>query len=976
MQADVWVMSVEGGSPVRITNMPGRVMGPVWSADSRMIAFTRLVGLYQGDLDTPVEGRELGIVTLSDDYRPVGPPTMIGLPLSSDDFIAGWSLGDQIGVVLKTSVHKAIYTVPVSGGIATQVGPESSRSPSWSPDGRSIFYRDDTAVFRVPAEGGQASLVPINGLQVAGMNFDVSADGTRIVLQAKMKGGSGIRLWVVSVDGGKPVQVGYDTLSAYVPCWSPDGKWIAFSGEDESLGLIPASGGKVRQLLPPSDSCYVLGTMAWSPDGQKIAYPYLHQDSSVTISVIPFEGGDPVDLAEIQRDDYCFCVAWSPDGKHLAYPSSNETSGAIWVLPLDSGKPFKLQTGLDLEEIYHVDWSPDGEKIVFSAYWDAKTSFWLIDNFLPLSQPAEPEPPTEPESKGMTVRMVWLGDKVDGSGKVSPDGEFLPFIDWETGNLAIRWLDNAETQYLIDSGQNRDYSSYADDPIPSPDGELIAFTWYSCCHDESGADHWSGDLCLIRPDGSDLRVLVDCGHNSELYAMSFSPDGSLIAASFYDSTANNIALVSTDDGSVRVLKKLGNKVTFNPPCFSADGQYLAYDLTVEGKPDNVDIFLLAIDGSGEIPLIQHPADDQLLGWVPGSNSFLFLSNRSGNWDVWHAETENGKLVNEPRLLRRDIGNIRPLGFTQDSTFYYWAWSIYGTTLVARIDSITGRIVGSFEEALSGSNGPQYWSPDGEYVAYKSMHEATSMRYGWVTKLHVRSTSTGDDRVLASQFDWMFSGLNWSPGGRYLLVRGWNAEGFLKSGLPYCLGIIDVEENTDTIIVQNISAGSSGGAWSADGRSIYFVNYDSLINLDLTSGQQGILFKESDLHSWLSLSPDGNRLLVGARRGGCDCLFVLTISSGESKEIFRSTNCDVSQKMRWSYEWMPDGQFVLLRTSSGTSGPSTLWRIPVDGDNPEKMLYSDDQLRGLSIHPDGQQISVSRVKSEGEIWVMENFLPED
>lgn len=37
-------------------------------------------------------------------------------------------------------------------------------------------------------------------------------------------------------------------------------------------------------------------------------------------------------------------------------------------------------------------------------------------------------------STGPTVRQVWAGSEVDVEGAVSPDGQYLTYVDWETGD--------------------------------------------------------------------------------------------------------------------------------------------------------------------------------------------------------------------------------------------------------------------------------------------------------------------------------------------------------------------------------------------------------------------------------------------------------------------------------------------------------------------------------------------------------------
>ena len=55
----------------------------------------------------------------------------------------------------------------------------------------------------------------------------------------------------------------------------------------------------------------------------------------------------------------------------------------------------------------------------------------------------------------------------------------------------------------------------------------------------------------------------------------------------------------------------------------------------------------------------------------------------------------------------------------------------------------------------------------------------------------------------------------------------------------------------------------------------------------------------------------------------------------------------------------------------------LYRIPAQGGEPEKLgLEMSGFIINLSAHPDGRHIAFSSSEqSIGEIWVMENFLPE-
>ena len=54
---------------------------------------------------------------------------------------------------------------------------------------------------------------------------------------------------------------------------------------------------------------------------------------------------------------------------------------------------------------------------------------------------------------------------------------------------------------------------------------------------------------------------------------------------------------------------------------------------------------------------------------------------------------------------------------------------------------------------------------------------------------------------------------------------------------------------------------------------------------------------------------------------------------------------------------------------------TLWKISMDGGDPVKLKGSQELLKGLNLHPNGQQIAYHTWRSEEDVCVMENFLPE-
>ena len=64
---------------------------------------------------------------------------------------------------------------------------------------------------------------------------------------------------------------------------------------------------------------------------------------------------------------------------------------------------------------------------------------------------------------------------------------------------------------------------------------------------------------------------------------------------------------------------------------SPDGRYIAYDFPQAEEGPERDIFLLASDGSREVPLVRHPAHEAGPMWTPDGSRVLFFSDGCGGW---------------------------------------------------------------------------------------------------------------------------------------------------------------------------------------------------------------------------------------------------------------------------------------------------------------------------------------------------------
>ena len=393
-QTDVWVVPSSGGSPVQVSNCPsGQTRSPVWSPDGEMIVFN-----FEPGRDST--SKELWIVPIAENGKPLAPPSKIELPLETLHMVAGWTSDNKIGLQLMNPMHNAVYTVPASGGKAVQISPAGwPENPRWSPDGKRIYFRDardepPPFIASVPAGGGEIAVIPLRSDRrvyeaAPGGGNDISPDGKKLVFS----GGVRVRkdnkisyevdIYTMPIEGGEPIKITKSPGQDRFPCWSPDGKSIAFIRYSEppknesylmNICIVSGEGGEVKQITSESDNVY-WACIDWSPDGESIAY--FSKDK--TIRVIPADGGEPRVIAHVNKLSNHAELAWSPDGKKLAYTCE----GKIWIIAPDGGEPVEVKTGMSAEAA-KIDWSPDGEKIAFTHWTGGDHELWLMENFMHL----------------------------------------------------------------------------------------------------------------------------------------------------------------------------------------------------------------------------------------------------------------------------------------------------------------------------------------------------------------------------------------------------------------------------------------------------------------------------------------------------------------------------------------------------------------------------------------------------------------
>jgi Tol biopolymer transport system component len=454
----------------------------------------------------------------------------------------------------------------------------------------------------------------------------------------------------------------------------------------------------------------------------------------------------------------------------------------------------------------------------------------------------------------------------------------------------------------------------------------------------------------------------------------WSPDGrDILAATFYPDK-HEWTLVSVADGSARPLRTF-TATTALDGRFSPDGLYVAYSRTT-GKggnsPRTRDVFLLSLETSREIPIVENLADDALLEWLRDGRGILFASDRAGTIDMWTIQIENGQPKGGPTLVRRSIGPITPLGLTKAGAFYYRTPSSFMDVYTASLDPKTGNVTGPLKKEplpWEGHNRWSDWSPDGKRLAYVSTRPTVvgPFQPGTAREFIVCVYSADTGSVREYRLEKVFLGPHWSPDGRQLYVAASNMDG---------RGIyrLDVESGEFTPF---LFAGENLGVRyfqvSADGNWIVYNRNNTILLRDAGTGGEKELDRASLSPAALALSRDGSRLAVMRVDKTTKALKAMQFPDGTPKEIQRLREKEGASEVALS----SDGRFIYYSDVAPDGGSAwRLWRVPADGGTPQDTgLVVPNYFEQLTVHPDGLRLTFDTPTinpERSQVWVMENF----
>ncbi len=347
---DIWRVRPVGGPPERITRHVSRVTYPVF-LDGRTLMY--LAGdpeasgswLYSIDVERRIPHR---LNSGLERY------TSLAASTKSRRLVATLTLSDQTFwrlPIMRSAPATQMEQIPLTtnAGRGPRFGPDFLLYVSVTGAGESIWKL---------AHGTSTWLWRGEGAEIFGSPA-VSPDGRLVAFSVRQHAQT--LLYVMQADGANVRVVAGSLHLQGAPAWTPDGQSLTTAADDHGithLVRVPIDGRPPVALVKEFSI-----DPTWSPDGRFVVYSGPDADANSPVKAVTAEGvAHPVPIPALTRG--ARHMAFLPGGQALMFLRGNMQHKELWLIDLTTGAERQLTNLAPDFDVRDFDISPDGREVV------------------------------------------------------------------------------------------------------------------------------------------------------------------------------------------------------------------------------------------------------------------------------------------------------------------------------------------------------------------------------------------------------------------------------------------------------------------------------------------------------------------------------------------------------------------------------------------------------------------------------------
>ncbi|MGW8124048.1 S41 family peptidase [Roseivirga echinicomitans] len=513
----------------------------------------------------------------------------------------------------------------VSVGLFAQTAPNWLRYPVISPDGATIVFTFKGDLYKVSANGGDASQLTFHESHDFMPVF--SKDGKTIAFASDRYGNFDV--FTMDIRGGEANRITFHSNDEQPFSFSHDNKSVLFGalrqdlaesrqyphGSQSELYSVPVEGGRVDQVFTlPAEYVQV------SKNGNQMVYHdkkggenefRKHQNSAITRDIWVYDK---------KADTHKMITTYEGEDRHPVY-SQDEKS--IYFLSEESGNFNVHKLALDnpaaRTQLTNFKTHP-----VRSLSMGAGTLTFSYDGELYTmkdgQQPKKLAIDIVTQSKANSDKFISINGGV-GEMAISPNGKEIAFT--ARGEVFVTSVDGSITKRITNTPEQERFVTF------SPDGKSVVYAserdgrWsiFKTTRLRETEEPFFFASTLLKEE-----PLVQ--NKLDNYLPSFSPDGKKLSyvegrrtLKVMDLASNNTTVLMTPDDLFH-MRDGDQSFTWSP-----DSKWLLFDW---GKTlSNSEVLLLAADGSKRVNLTESGYGDSNPKWVNEGKQMIWFSNRDG-----------------------------------------------------------------------------------------------------------------------------------------------------------------------------------------------------------------------------------------------------------------------------------------------------------------------------------------------------------